>query len=192
MSSLRLWLNKYAGIPLMLLLRGWVLNDIIARIPLPELRYAYYRAVCGMKIHKTSALWRGAQFTGDKLDEINIGPHCVIGYSSFWVACAPIILLNDVVIGHRVEFYTTDHDPDDPEFLQRVAPIKLEDHVWVGSRAMILKGVTIGRGAVVAAGSVVTKDVEPFTIVGGNPARVIRKRQTTEFTYRSEGSPPFS
>jgi len=53
------------------------------------------------------------------------------------------------------------------------APTILEESVWVGCRAVILKGVTVGRGAVVAAGSVVTKDVPPFTIVGGNPAKVI-------------------
>lgn len=53
-------------------------------------------------------------------------------------------------------------------------PITIGDHVWIGMRAIILKGVTIGDGAVVAAGSIVTKDVEPNTLVGGNPARFIR------------------
>lgn len=55
------------------------------------------------------------------------------------------------------------------------APIIIEDDVWIGFKATILKGVTIGRGAVVAAGSVVTKDVPPFTVVAGNPARVVRE-----------------
>jgi acetyltransferase-like isoleucine patch superfamily enzyme len=56
-----------------------------------------------------------------------------------------------------------------------VAPVKIEDHVWIGMRSIILKGVTIGKGAVVAAGSVVTKDVPPMTVVGGNPARILKK-----------------
>ncbi len=56
-----------------------------------------------------------------------------------------------------------------------VAPVKIEDHVWIGMRSIILKGVTIGRGAVVAAGSVVTKDVPAMTVVGGNPAKVLKK-----------------
>lgn len=55
-----------------------------------------------------------------------------------------------------------------------VAPVVIEDDVWVGNNCIILKGVRIGRGAVVAAGSIVTKDVPPFTLVGGNPARVLK------------------
>jgi len=57
----------------------------------------------------------------------------------------------------------------------RSAPIKVCDNAWIGMSAIILKGVTIGEGAVVGAGSVVTKDVEPWTVVGGNPARFIKK-----------------
>ena len=63
--------------------------------------------------------------------------------------------------------------------------IEIHDRAWIGSRVLILKGVTIGEGAVVAAGSVVTRNVPPFTIVGGNPARVIRERGAREFTYRA-------
>lgn len=59
-----------------------------------------------------------------------------------------------------------------------VAPIRIEDNVWIGMRSLILKGVTIGNGAVVAAGSVVTKDVPSLTLVGGNPARVIKEIDT--------------
>jgi acetyltransferase-like isoleucine patch superfamily enzyme len=59
-------------------------------------------------------------------------------------------------------------------------PVVIDDEVWIGTGAMIFSGVTIGKGAVVAAGSVVTKNVEPYAIVGGNPARVIRFRFTEE------------
>jgi acetyltransferase-like isoleucine patch superfamily enzyme len=62
-----------------------------------------------------------------------------------------------------------------------IAPITIEDNVWVGMRSMIFKGVTIGMGSVVAAGSVVTKDVPPMTLVGGNPARVIKKIVLPEY-----------
>ncbi len=57
----------------------------------------------------------------------------------------------------------------------KVAPVKIGDKVWIGVNAMILKGVTIGEGAVVGAGAVVTKDVPAWTIIGGNPARIIRE-----------------
>ena len=56
-----------------------------------------------------------------------------------------------------------------------IAPVRIGDKAWIGFNAIILKGVTIGEGAIVASGSVVTKDVAPFTIVGGNPARLLRE-----------------
>jgi maltose O-acetyltransferase len=134
----------------------------------------------------------GAQFTGGAMDQIQIGDHCSIAFDSFWVAGAPIVLRDHVVTGHRVEFYASDHDPDDPAFTRRDAPILVEERAWIGSRAVILRGVTIGHGAVVGAGSVVTADVAPFTIVAGNPARLIRRRGTTEFTSEVSGGPPFA
>src|SRR5690606_19030028 len=71
-----------------------------------------------------------------------------------------------------------DHDAHDIEVdgvvINPQAPIRIEDDVWIGANATILKGVTIGQGAIVAGGSVVTKDVAPRNVVGGNPAKVIR------------------
>jgi acetyltransferase-like isoleucine patch superfamily enzyme len=61
-----------------------------------------------------------------------------------------------------------------------VAPIRIEDHVWIGMRSMILKGVTIGRGSVVAAGSIVTQDIPPMSIAAGIPARVVRSIEAGE------------
>ena len=63
-------------------------------------------------------------------------------------------------------------------------PIVLEDDVWIGQDSIILSGVTIGRGSVIAAGSVVTKSVEPYSIVGGNPARLIRYRFDDELRLK--------
>jgi acetyltransferase-like isoleucine patch superfamily enzyme len=88
-------------------------------------------------------------------DKVSIGKHCQI-------ANQVIIMDNDF---HGVE------DRDKPEGPQ---PIVIEDNVWLATRCMILKGVTIGKGAVVAAGAVVTKDVPSYTLVGGVPAKVIR------------------
>ena len=70
-------------------------------------------------------------------------------------------------------------DSDNHELLyegyRKSAPIWIGDHVWIGMRTMILKGVTIGEGAVIAAGAVVTRDVPPYTLVGGVPAKVIKE-----------------
>jgi len=75
----------------------------------------------------------------------------------------------------------------DPLFPEAFAPITICDYVWLGSRAMVLPGVTVGEGAVIAAGAVVTKDVDPYTVVGGVPARPIGTRRQDlgyELTYR--------
>jgi len=79
-------------------------------------------------------------------------------------------------IGHQVVFATLDHDLDPKKRNDmHPAPIVLEDDVWIGANAVVLKGVTIGEGSVVAAGSVVKKDVPKNVVVGGNPARVIKE-----------------
>ena len=80
------------------------------------------------------------------------------------------------LIGHNVVLATINHDLD-PAKRQSMsyAPIHIGKNVWIGANATVLAGVTIGDGAVVAAGAVVTKDVEPNTIVGGVPAKVIKK-----------------
>ncbi len=67
------------------------------------------------------------------------------------------------------------HDPADHAAEGKKAPIYIEDDVWIASKAIVLRGVTIGKGAVVAAGAVVTKDVEPYTVVAGMPAKPIQK-----------------
>lgn len=83
---------------------------------------------------------------------------------------------DDCLIGHQVVFATINHDQD-PEKRgnMELAPIKIGKRVWIGAHATILAGVTIGDGAIVAAGAVVTKDVPTDTVVGGVPARVIKK-----------------
>ena len=82
-----------------------------------------------------------------------------------------------VAISREAFICTASHDITKPNRPLVTAPITICDGVWIGARAIILPGVTIGEGAVVAAGAVVTKDVEPFTVVGGNPAKFIKKRE---------------
>ena len=86
-----------------------------------------------------------------------------------------------VLIGHNVVLATIDHDLD-PAMNRKnhYAPIKIGAHVWIGSNATILSGVSIGEWSVVAAGAVVTKDVPPMTVVGGVPARVIKNIEPEE------------
>ncbi len=82
-----------------------------------------------------------------------------------------------VAISREVFVCTASHDITKPNRPLITAPIRICDGVWIGARAIILPGVTIGEGAVIAAGAVVTKDVEPWTVVGGNPAKFIKNRE---------------
>ena len=88
---------------------------------------------------------------------------------------------HDVSIGPEASILTLGHDPQSTEFADRGGDVIIGNRVWIGYRALILPGVTIGEGAVVGAGAVVTKDVEPFTIVGGNPAKKIGDRNGRVF-----------
>jgi acetyltransferase-like isoleucine patch superfamily enzyme len=99
--------------------------------------------------------------------------------------------------GPNVKIYDTDMHPLDATLRRQTyggghatasAPVHIEDDVWIGANAIVLKGVTLHRGAIIAAGSVVTHDVPPFTIVAGNPARPIRRTDPPETSAASSTS----
>jgi maltose O-acetyltransferase len=86
---------------------------------------------------------------------------------------------NDVSIGPEATILTLGHDPQCPDFSNKGGNVEIGDRAWIAYRAIVLPGVVIGEGAVVGAGAVVTKDVEPYTIVAGNPARAINRRSSS-------------
>ena len=83
---------------------------------------------------------------------------------------------NDVAIAYRTTILLGGHDIHARDFHMVLAPVRIGDHVVVGANAMILGGVTVGEGAVIGAGAVVVKDVPPYAIVTGNPAKVVGER----------------
>jgi maltose O-acetyltransferase len=112
---------------------------------------------------------------------IEIGDYSGIGINATLDGTGGIVIGNDVMFGSDVVILTANHKHDDitrPIRLQGAesAPVIIEDDVWIGMRVIILPGVRIGRSSVIGAGAVVTKDVPPFSIVAGNPAKVVRKR----------------
>jgi acetyltransferase-like isoleucine patch superfamily enzyme len=109
--------------------------------------------------------------------KVAIATGTFIGNESWLYAMAPITIGNNVCISEKVSLLTGTHDVSSSSFDLITKPIVIKDNVWIATGAMVLPGVTIGEGAVVAAGAVVTKDVEPWTVVGGNPAKVIKKRE---------------
>jgi acetyltransferase-like isoleucine patch superfamily enzyme len=109
----------------------------------------------------------------DVVEGLNIGHNVFINYNCSMMAAGRIIIEDDVQIGPNAMIVTTNHDFNQREVVLH-APVTIKRGAWIGGRSLILPGVTIGENAVVAGGSVVTKDVKPNTIVGGNPAKVIK------------------
>ena len=179
----------------------WVfLCTLTGLIPLHTIRLFLYRNLFRVKIGKDSHIHWLARF--NQPSGVEIGDNCVIGNDAFldgrrirergerresgeigryWEEFInnkkrPLKIGNNVSIAGEVRIYTMEHDVDDPDFKERGGEIIIDDYVVIGSRVMILPGVHIGKGAVIASGAVVTKDVEPYNIVGGVPAKLIRER----------------
>jgi putative colanic acid biosynthesis acetyltransferase WcaF len=137
------------------------------------LRNAIYRSA-GLTLPRTSSIHWRAEFYSP--EQIVVGERTTIGDSAFLDGRSGLSIGCSVNLGSHVTIWTRQHDIDDPYFAEVGAPVSIGDYVYVGSGSTILPGVTVGEGAVVAACSVVTRDVDPFTLVGGVPARYIRDR----------------
>jgi len=94
-----------------------------------------------------------------------------------------LVIGNNVDIAQDAQIWTLQHDYNSPMYSAVGKPVRIDDYAWIGSRSIILPGVTVGQGAVVAAGAVVTHDVAPYTVVGGVPAKVIGLR-SKELHYK--------
>lgn len=114
-------------------------------------------------------------------DNISIGNDSGIGDKCFLQDIGSIVIGSDVLMGPEVMIFTANHEMKRDELIRnqgtKVLDVTIEDDVWISSRVIILPGVKISKGAVIAAGAVVTRNVEPFTIVGGVPAKELGVRQ---------------
>lgn len=156
------------------------LNCTYTFIPNP-LRKLYLRAF-GIKIGKDSCIHRWCKFF--HVGKFSIGQNSVVNFGCYLDNRRGITIGNNVGIAHNVKLYTLGHNIDSPKFETKGGPVVIEDNVFIFSNALIMPGVTIHEGAIVLSGCVVTKDVPAWNVVGGNPARIIRKR-TAEIDYNS-------
>lgn len=115
---------------------------------------------------------------------VQIGEDSKIGDRAFLDGRDSLFIGNHVDLASEVMIYNSKHDINDKFFVATNAPVKIEDYVFVGPRAIILPGVKVGKGAIVAAGAVVTKDVPEFAVVGGVPAKIIGERQNKSPNYK--------
>lgn len=177
----------------------WVfLCTMTGLIPSHTIRLFLYRQLFRVKIGKDSSIHWLARF--NQPAGVEIGHNTIIGNDAFldgrncrqWKKgesklagylrdffsprVRPLTIGNNVSIAGEARIFTMEHDIDDPDFKETGAPVVIDNYVVVGTRVTILPGVHIGRGAVIASGAVVTKDVPPYTVVGGVPAQPIRQR----------------
>ncbi len=177
----------------------WVfLATLTGLIPSHIVRLFLYRHVFRMNIGNDTSIHWLARFNNPS--GIKIGHNTIIGNDAFLdgrsmrstrnqgsgissyikdflvPSARPLTIGNNVSIAGEVRIYTMQHDIDTPDFKEMEGEVMIDDYAVIGTRVTILPGVHIGKGAVVASGAVVTKDVAPYTVVGGVPAAFIRQR----------------
>ena len=134
----------------------------------------------GARIHPTAEI--GAVKAEGHKSNLTIGAYSFLG--TITVALHEEVSIGkNVCINDGVQLLTASHDVSDPQWNQIKAKISIGDYAWIATNAIILPGVHIGKGAVVGAGAVVSKDVAPGTIVAGNPAKLLSKTRCEEFNY---------
>jgi acetyltransferase-like isoleucine patch superfamily enzyme len=155
---------------------GWCFYGIvlIGKLPGHSVRRTLYRWLYGLSFPASSVLYGGAEIRN--CAGLKIGENTVIGHHAILDARRGLELGRNVNLSTGVWIWTEQHDPNDPDFAIVGGKVVVEDYVWVSCRAVILPGVRIGEGCVVAAGAVVAKDMPAWSIVGGIPATVIGQR----------------
>lgn len=158
------------------------LNTFYRFIPFFFLKTIYLR-IFGIEIGKSSCIHRGARFFS--IGKLKIGQGSVVNFNCYLDNRRGIYIGNNVGIAHDCKIYTLGHDLNDPEFKTIGAPVRIHDNAFLFSNCIILPGVKIGEGAVVLSGAIVTKNLEPYTVYGGNPAKKIKER-IRDVNYRRD------
>lgn len=163
-------------------------NMLVTGIPFHAVRQWYLRRF-GMFIGRKVALLRGSTVISPA--NIRIGDGCTIGFQCFLGGEGGLTIGDNVNISSFSAILGGYHDIHDPTFRSVLKPVVIEDHAWLATRCVVTAGVRIGRGAVVAAGAVVTRDVPPYCVVGGVPARKIGERDPAACVYQLSYQPWF-
>jgi acetyltransferase-like isoleucine patch superfamily enzyme len=139
-----------------------------------------------------AAVPRDATVPAAKIDfrDLRIGEHTVVNQRCRLDSRGGITVGNNVSISANVTILSADHDVKAPAFTYRERSVKIDDYAFIGTGSIILPGVSIGRGAVVAAGSVVPRSLPPLAIVAGNPAKVVGERPSYALDYTLAYRPP--
>jgi maltose O-acetyltransferase len=167
-------------------LMSYSYNHLIGNLPSRKIRITYLKAYLA-EIGKGTAVQMGCRFLNGR--KVHLGTRNVINFGCLFDGRHYHIRTGaDVSIGPEATLLTLGHDPQSPEFGDKGGDIIIGDRVWIAYRAIILPGVTIGEGAVVGAGSVITQDIESYSIVAGVPAKIIGRRNP-QLNYKLSYAP---
>lgn len=159
----------------------------IGLIPSCHLRHALYKGL-GVKMGKNVVFHFRTELRAP--EKLKIGEGTIIGDNAILDARRGLVIGNNVNLSSNVSIYTLQHDYQDPDFKctnRHDMAVTIDDRVWLGSNVIVLPGVHLGEGAVCCAGCVVTKDVEPYSVVAGIPACKITER-TRNLNYNFDGT----
>jgi len=148
--------------------------DLTCVIPSQHLRRFILKRVFGLSMGRHAVIYRGCHLRSPW--KIRIGAGSAIGGEVELDGRGRIEIGENVNLSTQVMLWTAQHDHRDPKFTGTLAPIVLKNFVWLGPRVIVLPGITVEEGCVVAAGAVVTKDTEPYGIYAGVPAQRIGER----------------
>jgi acetyltransferase-like isoleucine patch superfamily enzyme len=162
---------------------------LLAHIPCQWFRKVVLRLL-GARIDRSAVLYGGFEIRSPR--KLTIGPNSCIGHKATLDARGGLTIGRSVNFSSEVMIWTAQHDYRDPMFGTDFKPVVIGDCAWLGPRCIILPGVTVGEGAVIAAGAVVTKNVEPYVVVGGVPAKKIADRPKNPNYNPAENAMPFA
>jgi len=155
-------------------LLNYFFNELLTHFPCHALRRGFVR-MFNKKVSSSAKLLMHTRILN--FWKVEIGSNSVIGqYGLIDCRRYPVIIGQNVDIGPYTKIWTLGHDPDSPTHEVKGGPVTINKHAWIASGVTLLPGINVGEGAVVAAGSVLSRDVEKLDIVAGNPAKVLRKR----------------
>lgn len=155
--------------------------EFIMWLPCHPIR-RWFCSIIMKRFDTSSAIYRNVDLRSPY--RIEVGHHTNINKNCVLDGRGGLKIGSNVDIAQETNIWTEQHDYNDPSYNSMVAPVVIEDYVWLASRVTVLPGVTIGKGAVVASGAVVTKDVPTLAVVGGVPAKVINYRKEDALQYK--------
>jgi acetyltransferase-like isoleucine patch superfamily enzyme len=155
------------------------LANMAGHINIHAVRHCLYRHLFGVKLPESSIIYCKCRFFDPW--GVHLGNNSIVGDHAFLDGRMGLYIGNNVNIAGESRIYTLEHDIASATFASAGGPVVIKDWVYIGTRVTILPGVTLGEGVVVASGAVVTKDVPPWTMVGGVPARYIKTRPVVKY-----------